>query len=124
MVKEKIDIVLSKQKEYMKSFKDDYKLILPNIVFFDYVKNAIPFQRYLTYYYKPDANYSIGLYGRVGKFAISVGRNPWLNFPSQNIGEICKTYGGGGRETVGSIILTDYSKALKIADTIANLLSN
>jgi hypothetical protein len=124
MVKEKIDLVLAKQQEYMQSFKNGYKLLFQDIVYFDYVKNGIPFQRYLTYYYKPDANYSIGVYGRAGKFAISVGKNPWVDFPSKNIGDICKTYGGGGRVNVGSIILTDYSKALKIVDTIANLLSN
>ncbi|KMQ51135.1 hypothetical protein CHISP_2058 [Chitinispirillum alkaliphilum] len=123
-VKEKIETVFQLQEKFMSVFKSGYKLKPDNIVFFDYVKSEIPFQRYLTYYYEPDALYSIGLYRKNGKFSISVGKNPWIDVQSKNIGEICQKYGGGGRENVGSIAIKDYSKALEAVREICEHISN
>ncbi len=122
-VKDKVQKILSLQEDYLSIFKNHYKIIPKKTVYFDYVKKEIPFQRYFTYYFEPDAFYSIGLYNRNGKFAISVGKNPWLEFTSKNIGEICKRFGGGGRINVGSIIVDEYSKAVEIVETITKSLS-
>jgi hypothetical protein len=123
IVKEKIDVYRKQQHSYMDKFKSDYKNISDTIVFYDYVKNGIPFQRYLTYYYKPDTHYSLGLYNRSDNYAISVGKNPWLDFPAINIGELCQTFGGGGRNNVGSILIADYNKAIDVVAIICKVLS-
>jgi hypothetical protein len=124
IVKTKIENILKVQKEYISIFKNGYKAINNEIILFDYVQHEIPFQRYMTYYFKPQTLYSIGVYRRSGNFAISVGKNPWLEFPSKNIGEICQTFGGGGRINVGSILINDYNKDLTMINTICDLLSN
>jgi hypothetical protein len=123
MVKTKIDNALKSQDKYLHIFKNGYKILPNEIVFFDYVKNDMPFQRYMTYYYEPGAYYSIGLYKRDGKYSISIGKNPWLDIPSKNIGEICRKFGGGGRINVGSFAVPDYSKAIEYIDTISKDLS-
>ena len=123
LVSSKIADVLKMQKSYISVFKNSYTLLPVNAVVFDYVRNEIPFQRYLAYYFEPNALYSIGLYRRSGKFAISVGKNPWKEFQSKNLGEICKAFGGGGRVNVGSIFVLSYKKACAIIDKICLLLS-
>jgi hypothetical protein len=122
-VKDKIQKIFLLQEKHLGIFKNAYKIMPQMTVFFDYVKNDIPFQRYFTYYYEPDALYSIGLYKRNGKIAISVGKNPWLDFASKNVGEICHRFGGGGRINVGSILISDYSKALAVVNSICEYLS-
>lgn len=121
-IKGKIDNVLRMRDNNLKVFKNEYKVLSQDIVLFDYVENEIPFQRYMTYYYEPEASYSIGLYKRNGTYSISVGKNPWREFESVNIGEICRKYGGGGRENVGSVIVNNYSNALDIVNEIQNTL--
>ncbi len=121
-IKGKIDSVLKMRDNNLKVFKSGYKALSQDIVFFNYVENEIPFQRYMTYYYEPEARYSIGLYKRNGTFSISVGKNPWCEFESKNIGEICQKFGGGGRENVGSVIIKDYTSALAIVNDIVSSL--
>jgi hypothetical protein len=123
IVRKKIEIILKTQTEQMEVFKKGYKIIQPQIGFFDYVKYQMPFQRYLFYYFEPEAFYSIGIYGRTGKYAVSVGKNPWKEFQSKNIGTICETFGGGGRLNVGSVLVSNYKKALSMANTISSKLS-
>jgi hypothetical protein len=123
IVKTKVDNVLKMQKKYLLAFKDGYHKIHEKVIFYDYVKHGIPFQRYMTYYFEPDAKYSVAVYNRSGAYAISVGKNPWMDFSSKNIGEICNSFGGGGRVNVGSILVTDYKKALSITNEIFMLLN-
>jgi hypothetical protein len=122
-VYDKVQKVLFLQNDYLDLFKKSYKIFPQKTVFFDYVAKEMPFQRYFTYYFEPEAFYSIGLYKRNGGYGISVGKNPWMNFTSKNIGEICKEYGGGGRLNVGSILLNDYNSALEVVAIICQSLS-
>lgn len=117
-VKKRIDEIMLLREKHMQIFKENYRAGSNGAVFFDYAKHGIPFQRYLAYYYEPDAPYSVGVYPREGNFSISVGKNPWRDFKSKNIGEICKKYGGGGRENVGAVNLPTYRKALETAEKI------
>ena len=68
------------QKKYLLAFKDGYHKIHEKVIFYDYVKHGIPFQRYMTYYFEPDAKYSVAVYNRSGAYAISVGKNPGWTF--------------------------------------------
>ena len=72
------------------------------IVFTDLTDSDVPFMRYLPYYRFPEASYAISVYNKSGKFSVSVGKNPWKEFSSKNIGEICRTFGGGGEDDCGS----------------------
>jgi hypothetical protein len=122
-IKPKIDLVMQLQGKFKQIFKQNYEFIKDGIVLFDYVKHKIPFQRYMTYYYEPKAKYSIGLYPRSGQYAISVGKNPWFEFDSKDLGIICQEYGGGGRIHVGSILTKTYPNAIKCISQICNTLS-
>lgn len=122
-IKGKIDTVLTMRDNNLKIFKNGYKALPKDVVLFNYVEHEIPFQRYMTYYYEPEARYAVGLYKRNGTFSISVGKNPWREFASKNIGEICQKYGGGGRENVGSVIIANYTQALNITNDIINSLT-
>jgi hypothetical protein len=122
-VDKRIQQVILLQENYLNIFKNAYEILPQKTVFFDYIKNEMPFQRYFTYYFEPDALYSIGLYKRNGNFSISVGKNPWLDFASKNIGELCHKFGGGGRINVGSILISSYTKGLDAVNEICKYLA-
>jgi hypothetical protein len=61
--------------------------------------------RYLPYYFYPQAQYSIGVVHLDGSTKITTMRNPWLDFESPNLGKFMEKFGGGGHQRVGSVIL-------------------
>jgi hypothetical protein len=123
-VKRKIDDVMMAREKNMFVFKNKLEILPGDIAFFDYVKNKISFQRYLAFYFRPDVRYSLGLYQRGATvYSLSVGKNPWQDFASINIGDICRKFGGGGRINVGSISFPNYAKALKSAAAICESLA-
>jgi len=63
--------------------------------------------RYLPYYFYPQAQYSIGVVHFDGSTKITTMRNPWLDFESPNLGKFMEKFGGGGHQRVGSVILED-----------------
>jgi hypothetical protein len=93
-----------------------------SVAYFDQSQYDIPFQRYASYYFFPSVNYTIGVYKRGHGYSISVGKNPWKNFVSENIGNICKRYGGGGRKDVGAIITDNHEEASRISMNILKML--
>jgi oligoribonuclease NrnB/cAMP/cGMP phosphodiesterase (DHH superfamily) len=122
-VRNKIDEAKDIQDKCINVFKNNLEKFSDGTVFFNYVKNGIPFQRYLAYYFKSDARYSVGLYLRTpNNYYISVGKNPWSDFTSKNIGEICEQFGGGGRVNVGGISVKNYEDALAKARKICAIL--
>ena len=68
--------------------------------------------RYLPYYFHPQAQYSIGVVHLEGSTKITTMRNPWLNFESPNLGKFMEKFGGGGHQRVGSVILENSRRDL------------
>lgn len=62
--------------------------------------------RYSPFHVFPEARYSAGIVRRGRTAKITTMRNPWLDFRSAPLGEICRREGGGGgHQRVGSIRL-------------------
>jgi hypothetical protein len=76
-----------------------------DIIVFDVDENDALISRYAPYVVAPSARYSVGIVRRGGEAKITTMRNPWRSFPSVDLGELCKRFGGGGHQRVGSILL-------------------
>jgi hypothetical protein len=61
--------------------------------------------RYLPYYFYPQAHYSVGVVHLEGSTKITTMRNPWLDFESPDLGKFMQRFGGGGHQRVGSVVL-------------------
>lgn len=122
-VQEKYSIIKSKQNQIVKDFKELIKIEDHRIAYFDQSDLKIPFQRYISYYFYPTVDYTVAIYKKNGNtHSVSVGKNPWKDFQSRNIGKICKRYGGGGRPDVGAINTKDHLDAVNIAKKIKKIL--
>lgn len=83
--------------------------------------------KFTTYALFPDAQYSVSLLRTQDQLKLSVGHNPWAGKPrSHNIGEICKTMGGGGHPMVGAVAFTlaDLERAQNAAQQVVQTLSS
>lgn len=75
------------------------------IAVFDVNAEDVMVNRYAPFHFFPRARYSAGVV-RSGKTAkLTAMRNPWLEFPSAPLGELCVPLGGGGHQRVASIII-------------------
>jgi len=77
------------------------------IVMFDVDGNDVMVNRYAPFYLRPGARYSAGVIRRRETAKLTTMRNPWMEFPSAPLGEICAPLGGGGHRRVASIVLRD-----------------
>ncbi len=76
-----------------------------DIVVFDVDEGETMVPRYGPYVFQPNARFSAGIVRSGHRAKITAMRNPWLEFPCVNLGEICAELGGGGHQRVGSIML-------------------
>jgi hypothetical protein len=77
------------------------------IAVFDVNAQDVLVNRYAPFHFFPQARYSAGIIRRPNQAKLTVMRNPWLEFPSAPLGDICAELGGGGHRRVGSIIIRD-----------------
>lgn len=91
-----------------------------DIVVFDVDAMDVTVNRYAPYQFYPQARYSAGVVRTSEGAKITVMRNPWLEFKSAPLGEICERYGGGGHERVGAILLkgTNVVEAKKVLNHV------
>jgi hypothetical protein len=75
------------------------------IAVFDVNADDVLVNRYAPFVFYPNARYSAGIIRAGGKAKITTMRNPWLEFPSAPLGELCVQLGGGGHRRVGSVLL-------------------
>ncbi len=65
--------------------------------------------KFIPYYFYPEATYTIAVTRSAARTKISVGTNPWTTRTPEelvNLSEVCARYGGGGHARVGAISLT------------------
>jgi nanoRNase/pAp phosphatase (c-di-AMP/oligoRNAs hydrolase) len=77
------------------------------VVKFDLTDNGRDgYNKFIPYYLYPQTTYNVALTRSPQRVKISVGSNPWAPRPrTQNIAEICESYGGGGHAVVGAVSL-------------------
>lgn len=62
------------------------------------------YNKFIPYFFNPQAVYSIGLSRSQYRMKVSVGSNPWKSVPDMvNLAVLCERYGGGGHARVGAI---------------------
>jgi hypothetical protein len=104
-VQERSKRILSLNEIGLSKLKKSIRLEDGNIAVFDV--NTRDINRYAPYYFYPKARYSVGLLRTANGAKITAMRNPWIEFPSANIGKAFEKFGGGGHQRVGSIILPE-----------------
>jgi hypothetical protein len=77
------------------------------VVHFDLLDDGVEgFNKFIPYYLRPEATYSVALTRSPQRTKISVGSNPWAPRPRRhNIARLCERYGGGGHAVVGAVSL-------------------
>jgi hypothetical protein len=74
--------------------------------------------RYAPYVAYPQARYSVGILPAGDGAKITAMRNPWRNFRSLPLGQIFRTYGGGGHQRVASVLVRDSREAEMVLNDI------
>jgi hypothetical protein len=80
------------------------------------------YNKFIPYYFFPQATYCVGVSLSSFRTKISVGSNPWSPHPrTQNLAAFCERHGGGGHPVVGAISFApnELQKARRIANEIA-----
>jgi nanoRNase/pAp phosphatase (c-di-AMP/oligoRNAs hydrolase) len=80
------------------------------------------YNKFIPYYFFPQATYCVGLSLSSSRAKVSVGSNPWSPHPrTQNLAVLCERHGGGGHPVVGAISFTpeELPKADRISRQIA-----
>lgn len=75
------------------------------VIWFDLVgKDVEGYNKFIPYYFFPEATYTVSVSEQSFRTKVSVGSNPWAkNPPRHNLASICERYGGGGHPKVGAI---------------------
>jgi hypothetical protein len=79
------------------------------------------YNKFIPYYFCPQATYCVGVSRSSFRAKISVGSNPWSPHPrTQNLALLCERHGGGGHPVVGAISFApeELEKARRIAREI------
>ena len=84
--------------------------------------NDVIIPRYGAFLTAPDARYSVGLVKEGQRAKITAMRNPWIEFPSVDLGMLFSRHGGGGHLRVASVVLDmqDVDSAEDMLNTIVD----
>jgi hypothetical protein len=77
------------------------------IAVFDVSADDVMVNRYAPFHFFPQARYSAGIVRTGNKAKLTAMRNPWMEFQSAPLGQLCAPLGGGGHQRVGSIVIQD-----------------
>ena len=81
---------------------DGYTLTDSGIVLFVVTEDDAIVSRYAPFLFAPEARYSLGAVRSARQTKVTAMRNPWLEFPSVELGTIFTRFGGGGHQRVAS----------------------
>jgi nanoRNase/pAp phosphatase (c-di-AMP/oligoRNAs hydrolase) len=85
--------------------QDALRITSRGIAVFSVRGNGAIIPRYSAFLSAPDAPYSVGLVKEGQRAKITAMRNPWIEFPSVDLGILFSRYGGGGHHRVASVML-------------------
>jgi len=106
--------------------KHAIRLTKSEIAVFDITLKDAMVNRYSPFYFMPTARYSVGLLRYAGGAKLTAMRNPWIEFESAHIGDICAKLGGGGHQRVGSILIPpkNISSASEVLEKVINAIDD
>lgn len=104
-VRRRCEDLRSRTNEGIKRLKENCKLEADDIAVFDVEEGNTQINRYAPYFLFPGARYSAGVIRRSKGATVTAMRNPWREFRSAHLGQICARLGGGGHQRVGSVVL-------------------
>lgn len=116
----RFDRIQGSIKQGLDRFRQAARITPQDIVVFDVDTQGAFVSRYAPYYFFRQARYSVGIMRWAGGTKITAMRNPWHEFDSVPLGEICARFGGGGHRRVGSIMLQ--GEQIPDASTLLNRL--
>lgn len=85
------------------------------------------YNKFIPYYFCPEAVYSVGVSRSQYRMKVSVGSNPWHQGEDLvNLAELCERYGGGGHARVGAISFApnEPERAREVAREVVAILRN
>jgi len=105
-----------------RKFKRSARLERDGIVVFnvDDSKSGVV-SRYAPYFEYPDALYSVGILNSEKGAKITAMRNPWRHFKSVPLGQIFRSYGGGGHQRVASVLVNSREAEHTLQSILADL---
>lgn len=92
------------------------------IVLFNVDATGVTVNRYLPFYYWPNARFSAGIIRRGKEVKITAMQNPWHDASPISVGEICQRFNGGGHRRVGSILVSNRSSS-EAREILTNLVT-
>jgi len=105
-----------------KRLSDNIHLTDNGIAVYDVHADGVSVNRYAPFYFFPQARYSAGIIRSPGQSKLTVMRNPWIEFPSVALGDLCVSLGGGGHRRVGSVLVRDRDPA-ELLDQLVRMIS-
>jgi hypothetical protein len=105
------EAVLSRYEPLARRHKDNIRIIseasryAKGVLFFDLTEHGLEgYNKFIPYYLRPEANYTVSLLRTQKRMKVSVGWNPWSTAERKhNLAAICERYGGGGHPVVAAI---------------------
>lgn len=109
-------------ESYKADIKTHVTLSKGKYVILDVIDSDLLPNRYISYYFYPDAEYTITLAKRADGYYLGVGRNPWKEDSTANIGELLQPFGGGGRQNVGAVLISEREKIRSVCEQVLQTL--
>ena len=104
-VSERVETAEQLMRRGLVRVQDALRITNRGIAVFSVRGNDVIIPRYSAFLSAPDAPYSVGLVREGQRSKITAMRNPWIEFPSINLGMLFSRHGGGGHHRVASVIL-------------------
>jgi hypothetical protein len=120
MVRDRYATVRKAIRRGQKLFTAQSHMERDGVVVFQLPKQSenILVSRYAPYLAYPDARYSVGILAQGDGAKITAMRNPWRRFKSLPLGQIFRSFGGGGHQRVASVLVDDTHKAESVLSDI------
>jgi hypothetical protein len=97
------------------------RLTEDGIAVFDVNAEDVLVNRYAPFHFFPDARYSAGIIRKAGQAKLTAMRNPWIDFRSAPLGDLCEKLGGGGHQRVGSVIVRNGNPEESLSSLLAQI---
>jgi len=108
------------QNEELRYFRSRMHSV-DSVVLAEVADRVLSYSRYAPYHFDRDALYSVVLFRSPTGLKVLSMRNPWIQFDSLHLGDLCRRLGGGGHERVGAIAFSpdEHERAVSAFTTIA-----
>ena len=122
-VKERVGPLMEKHLASMELIRERAE-VKNGVIYVDLLdKQVEALNKFIPYYFYPEATYTVAATRSNQRAKISVGTSPWTKLPPSeliNLAAICERYGGGGHARVGAVSLqaSEVEKTSAVAEGI------